>query len=213
MPIIDVSFKVKGEKLPADHGYLMLSAISRLIPSIHSDSSCGIFPVTGVNIGDRFISLNDRSRLVFRLSHEKLPALLKLAGKKLVVRDCALRLGVPEVSALKPSVRLKSRLVTIKGFMEPETFLEAAVRQLSEMGIQGKPALALKSTKSDGEAQAAISPYVRRTLCVKDREIVGYAMIVEELTAEESIMLQEKGIGGRRRMGCGLFVPYKGKQE
>ena len=27
------------------------------------------------------------------------------------------------------------------------------------------------------------------------------------LTAEESICLQERGLGGRRRMGCGLFVP------
>jgi len=209
MPTIDVSFRIDGEKMPADHGYQTLSAISRLVPSIHSDSTCGIFPVNGVNIGNRFILLNERSRLVFRLSHEKLPELLKLAGKKILISECQLRIGIPEVFALKPSSHLKSRLVTIKGFMEPEPFLEAAVRQLSEMGINGKPALALRASQRSASAETSCQ-YIRRTLRVKDKEIVGYAMIVESLTAEESILLQEKGIGGRRRMGCGLFLPYKG---
>jgi len=31
---------------------------------------------------------------------------------------------------------------------------------------------------------------------------------VNGLTAEESIKLQEIGLGGRRHMGCGIFVPY-----
>ncbi len=212
MPAIDVSFKINGEKLPADHGYLMLSAVSRMVPSIHSDSTCGIFPVNGVNTGDRFIAVTDRSRLVFRVSHEKLPDLLKIAGKKILISECQLRLGIPEVFSLKPSSHLKSRLVTIKGFMEPEPFLEAAVRQLSEMGINGKPSLAIRASQRSAAMAEAACHYVRRTLRVKDKEIVGYAMIVESLTAEESILLQEKGIGGRRRMGCGLFVPYKRKQ-
>ena len=43
----------------------------------------------------------------------------------------------------------------------------------------------------------------------EDKEIVGFALRVEELTAEESIRLQEKGIGGRRRFGCGIFVPER----
>jgi CRISPR-associated protein Cas6 len=36
--------------------------------------------------------------------------------------------------------------------------------------------------------------------------VVGYALRVNGLTEEGSIRLQEEGLGGRRRMGCGIFV-------
>ena len=44
----------------------------------------------------------------------------------------------------------------------------------------------------------------------ENKEIVGFAVRVEDLTAEESIGLQEAGIGGRRRFGCGVFIPASG---
>ena len=44
---------------------------------------------------------------------------------------------------------------------------------------------------------------------IKDKSIVGYALRVVGLTAEESIRLQETGLGGRRRMGCGVFLPIE----
>jgi len=34
---------------------------------------------------------------------------------------------------------------------------------------------------------------------------------ITNLTAEESLTLQEQGLGGRRRMGCGVFVPAEGR--
>jgi hypothetical protein len=37
--------------------------------------------------------------------------------------------------------------------------------------------------------------------------------LVDYLTATESILLQEHGLGGRRHMGCGIFVPMRGEKE
>jgi len=51
----------------------------------------------------------------------------------------------------------------------------------------------------------------RRVMRIKDKTIVGFQVVVAELTAEESITLQEHGLGGRRRMGCGIFVPLRGR--
>jgi len=48
---------------------------------------------------------------------------------------------------------------------------------------------------------------VRRTVRIHDREVVGFALRVQDLTAEESLHLQEHGLGGRRLFGCGIFVP------
>jgi len=39
-------------------------------------------------------------------------------------------------------------------------------------------------------------------------EIVGYELIIQGLTAEESITVQEQGLGGKRHMGCGVFVAF-----
>jgi CRISPR-associated protein Cas6 len=48
---------------------------------------------------------------------------------------------------------------------------------------------------------------VRRVLRIKNKRIVGFPLTIPNLTAEESLLVQERGIGSRRRMGCGLFVP------
>jgi CRISPR-associated protein Cas6 len=44
---------------------------------------------------------------------------------------------------------------------------------------------------------------------VTNRRIVGFALRVTALNVDESLRLQAQGLGGRRRMGCGVFVPYK----
>jgi len=39
--------------------------------------------------------------------------------------------------------------------------------------------------------------------------VVGYAVVVRGLDPEGSLRLQERGLGGRRRFGCGLMVPAR----
>jgi CRISPR-associated protein Cas6 len=49
----------------------------------------------------------------------------------------------------------------------------------------------------------------RRVLRIKEKKVVGFPLRVTGLTAEESITLQEQGVGGRSKMGCGFFLPVK----
>ena len=48
------------------------------------------------------------------------------------------------------------------------------------------------------------------TLRIKGLAIVGYGLLVSELSAADSLTLQERGLGGRTQLGCGFFVPAKG---
>jgi CRISPR-associated protein Cas6 len=41
---------------------------------------------------------------------------------------------------------------------------------------------------------------------IHGKTIVGFTVLVQGLTAGESIQLQEEGLGGRGKMGCGFFV-------
>src|SRR5262249_9177851 len=144
-----------------------------------------------------------RSRLRLRLPAEAIPRLLALAGKSLDLAGHRIRLGVPQVRALVPGSSLAARLVTIKGFTEPNPFLSAARRQLDALNVQAE----LRIPRI-GQGPHTGKPR-RHVLQIKDRRVVGYTLQVTHLTAEGSLRLQEHGLGGRRRMGCGFFAPVK----
>lgn len=192
MPYIDLAFRINGASIPVDHGYALYAALSRITPQLHDAREIGVQPIRGVYNGNGALQLTDSSRLILRMPDEQIRIYLKLAGKKLDIGEHALRIGVPEVRTLHPVASLRARLVTIKGFLEDASFVEAVKRQLQSLNVNGEIHL--------GE---------RRTFRVKDKQVVGFEIAVTELTAEESLTLQEHGLGGRRRMGCGVFVPIR----
>lgn len=204
MAVVDLSFPVIGHQLPIDHGYPLYGAICRVLgPSLHGSEPVGVFPISGIRAGPAMLHISDRSRLRLRTPVEHIPGVLGLSGESLEIDGQRIRLGVPQTLALTPAAVLAARLVTIKGFREPEPFLEAARRQLDALGIRGRAEIPVRRTGPHGGEPT------RRILRIKDKKVVGFAMIVSELTAEESLILQEHGLGGRRRMGCGLFVPCR----
>ena len=191
MASIDLAFRLTGSAVPVDHGYALYAALSRILPDIHTAKDIGVQPIRGMYSGNGALHLTDFSRLILRLPDEQIQAYLKLAGKRLEVDEHPLNVGVPEVRALRPVARLRARLVTIKGFLQEDEFLAAAKRQLGQLDIKGQAHLG-----------------ARRTFRVRDKQVVGFEMGVSQLTAEESLTLQEQGLGGRRKMGCGVFVPW-----
>jgi CRISPR-associated protein Cas6 len=151
------------------------------------------------------LELQRSSRLRIRLETDQIEKLLPLVGADLVLDGVNIRLGAPTVEKLRPSVQVRSRIVVIKGFVEPDPFLGAVSRQLQALEIAGRPGIPFR--KDPPLPGSNKSPLIRRTLRIRDKVVVGFCVTVEELTAEESIVLQEAGIGGRRRFGCGLFLP------
>jgi CRISPR-associated protein Cas6 len=192
MPVVDLAFRLIGTRIPVDHGYALYAAINRIVPKLHDANDIGVHPVRGRFDGNGCLVLLPTSRLIVRTPDERIQEFLKLAGKTLEVDGHRLRVGVPEVRVLRPAAALYARLVTIKGFMEPEQFLDATRRQMETMGWTAK-----------------LQPGERRTFRVKDKQVVGFEMLAMELDAEDSVKLQEVGLGGRRRMGCGVFVPFR----
>ncbi|CAN5488823.1 type I-MYXAN CRISPR-associated protein Cas6/Cmx6 [soil metagenome] len=214
--IIDLDFRITGDSVPSDHGYLLYSSLSRLRQSLHAAEWLGIHPISGIPAGDGSLKLSPSSRLRFRLPIEYLPELIPLAGKRLVLalndRISAVRIGLPEIQPLKPGAELFSRCVTIKlsatekGDRAPdrELFLAAVHAKLQRLGIAGKVSI-------DDELDSRGHERSRRVIHIKQKTVVGYSVHITELSEKDSLQLQEVGIGGRRRMGCGVFVPVKTK--
>jgi CRISPR-associated protein Cas6 len=43
----------------------------------------------------------------------------------------------------------------------------------------------------------------------QDTEIVGYSLMLHELSPDDSLRMQAIGLGKERKFGCGIFVPHK----
>jgi len=189
-PIVDIAFPIQGQKLPYDHGYSLYSALSDRVPQLHQNQSLGIFQIPTTSTGDGMGVLQKDATLKLRAPSSLYPTLVQLAGTNLDVDGHRIGVGVPSAHPLRPGPRAWARLVVIKGYTQPEPFREAAERQLESMSIDGN-----------------IQVEGRNVVRVKDQSIVGFQLTVTDLSSGDCLQLQREGIGGKRRMGCGLFEP------
>jgi CRISPR-associated endonuclease/helicase Cas3 len=91
---------------------------------------------------------------------------------------------------------VRSRIVTIKGYTEPESFLQAAQRQLNRLGVSGEVRIPLNRDQTPK----------RKAIKIQQDTVVGFTTEVSHLSKEDSLTLQRWGLGGRRHMGCGVFL-------
>jgi CRISPR-associated protein Cas6 len=204
MPVIDLAFELRGTSIPLDYGYDLFAALCRVVPGLHGDPRVGVHPIRGIRLEPRRLTLVPQSRLRLRLPSEEIATYLALAGTRLELDGNFLSVGIPRVELLRPAANLVSRLVTIGHHLDPELFVASARAQLARLGVAAELGL-VPSSDPDRPDQP-----VRRVIRIKGRKIIGYAVCVTGLTAEESLTVQENGLGSRRRMGCGVFWPLWG---
>jgi CRISPR-associated protein Cas6 len=200
LPHVELSFGVIGETLPADHGYGLYSAIAHLCPEIHNQDGVSIQTIAGEPDRKGKIYLSQQSRLKIRLPYEpnKIALILPLAGQQLTIGNHTIQLGIPQIFPLRPVDKLRSRIVTIKKFQDPEPFLEAAKRQMAALEIQGNAFVPLDESGQPN----------RKAIKIKTFSVVGFSLVVTDLNDDDSIKLQAYGLGGKHRMGCGIFTSF-----
>jgi CRISPR-associated protein Cas6 len=200
-PMIDVFFGVRGSRVSADHGYALYGAVARVLETpenawFHQLDQVGLHLLRGAYGSHGWLSLGPRACFGLRLPASLIPKVLALAGKRLVIDGDTLRVGVPRVEALRAAPVLAARLVTTRNGQDEQRFDREIARQLSGLGIAAQPIRGR-----------------RRVVRIKDKIVVGYGVHVAGLNAAESLCLQEHGLGGRRKMGCGVFAPVRRKDN
>ena len=212
--IIDLNFRVCGNNVPLDHGYLLYSSLSRLAPYLHEADWLGIHPISGIPTSPNTLALTPRSRLRLRLPADNIAKFIDLAGKRLSLSNGKERntitIGIPEIHSLKPASNLFSRYVTIKLSEVEKTeysptrdmFLMAIKTQLDTINVRGEVWI-------DDARDSYGREYSRRVIEIKHKTVVCYSVYIRNLSENDSLQLQTHGIGGRRRMGCGIFIPAK----
>lgn len=212
--VVDLAFRVTGESVPVDHGYLLYSAVCSALPEVHAAAWLGIHPLDGEPMGStpERLRLRPRGALKLRAPAARIAELLRISGRTLMVGSAPLRLGPPTIFALEPAGSVDARAVHIRLTEAPRRdnpdldrptldmpAMKAATvreleRQLGELGVSGSVELLGK-----------------RTLTIGAQRLVTFSTRVSGLEPEASLLLQARGLGGKRAMGCGIFRPTRGQ--
>lgn len=177
-----------GDRLPSDHNYRLYSSICSANPCV-KDLDWHLGTVNGIPEG-QWIKLARDSKLMIRC---RLPDLYHFLDLGLLqVGQSFIKLLDPLCVQIRPSSWLRSRIVVIKQAdcvaPDPLTFAAAVGKRSGELGIHPLPMVRS-----------------RMALRVAGQDIVGYQVSYSGLSQSESILLQCVGLGGKRRMGCGVF--------
>lgn len=191
-PRFDVALALSGGPVPQDHGYALLGALAHALgEDLHGAPWLAVHPIAGVPRPDRTLALRPaRGELRLRVDAEHIARCAALAGGTLRLAGAELLLGTSRVITLRPARVLGARMATIKGFLEPEPFREAARRQLDAI-----------------EVSARVELGRRRTVRIAGDTVVGFQVTLHDLDDQGSLAVQYRGLGGRQRMGCGVFTP------
>ncbi|MDJ0593050.1 MAG: type I-MYXAN CRISPR-associated protein Cas6/Cmx6 [Pleurocapsa sp. MO_226.B13] len=166
----ELRYPLVGKSLPADHGHRLYGAMSRIAPAIHESNSWRMATIGGSLNGQGQILLTPYSRLRIRTGWEQIPLFLRLVQKLLKVGKHSLVLEPPEIHPICPARILKARLVTIKGFKEPESFISAVQYHLKKLGIDNSKTYI--PTNALGEPD-------RKIIKVHQHKVVGFGVVVK----------------------------------
>ncbi|MDC9726431.1 MAG: type I-MYXAN CRISPR-associated protein Cas6/Cmx6 [Candidatus Thioglobus sp.] len=198
--IQEVSFKIQSKILPMDHHFLLAEALLKHLPWL-ADANAGIHDISVAdgngweqNKEGGFYYPSKRSKLTLRIPAEYIETTKALSGKTLDLGDYQITVSKYIGSKLLSDMPvLFAKQVACESNLSEDDFLKLCFEQLSELGIQVKKMMAgLESNiKTD------------------TGKIHTRSLMVADLKKDESVLLQEKGLGEHRLLGCGLFIPQK----
>jgi CRISPR-associated protein Cas6 len=201
--VVDLLFPITSSYLPVDHVFALGQAVTQVLSWLPQEKGAGVHPVQ-VAISahgwerpagaDDLLHLSKRTRLMIRVPRHRIADARSLVGCRLDIRGQPLTITAePAVRRLLPHPTLYSRHVALDAEDE-QGFLRSAAQELEMMDIVVRRMLPGKTA----------------VLGTTEGSLTTRSLMVTDLTAEESIRLQQRGLGPCRYFGCGLFIPYKG---
>jgi len=187
--MVDMAFDLKGGYVPAGYVFALWNEVVRILPWLDAEVSAGILPLRGSHSGNGLL-LAKRSKLVLRLPAGLAAQAMPLSGQRLNLGRDELQVGEGQERLLQPHATLHANLV--EGADDEEAFIADVAARLQEMGVACKWICGQHHTAT-GAGQS----------------LSGYSLVLHDLKPDASLHVQRVGLGGSRRFGCGIFVPYK----
>jgi len=203
--IVDVLFAIDCKRLPVDHAYALSVALCSTLPWMAAEPDLAVHAIhmAGSQNGwerpehgtDRHLIVSRRTKLIIRLPKARAATLIAgLQGQTLEVAGCPLTIGEGKPRGLGSSPTLLARYVASRFGENEEQFLDWAAETLSTRGVKVRKALCGKETP----------------LATPEGPVHTRSLLLADLSPDDSVRLQQWGLGPHRAMGCGIFIPHKG---
>ncbi len=216
--VVDVLFNLIGRSLPVDHVAELAQAILTHVPWLANESCGGIHSihVAGSQNGwerptvnsNQPLMLSRRTKLIIRIPQVRAAALqAALAHQTLTIANLPLTIGDSKTRLLSSETTLFARAVV-------DETLTTALRSNSSLTID-QPETAFLDWAAG--ALTALNIHIRKALCGKltmiglsnGEQLATRSLLLANLSRDETLRLQQYGLGTHRMLGCGLFLPHK----
>ena len=201
--IVDMVFSIDCRCLLLDHAYNLSQAICKALPWFEQEPLAGLHLIRGgeSNHGwqrpdqpDSVIYLSRRTKLTLRLPQNCVDKAQALCGMTFDIGGYPLRVKSAKVKNLEKIETLLARHIITKPEISEETFVNNMVIELTKYGVNCRKAVCGKTDN----IKTPTGNLFTRSLMLTDLEV------------QDSIIIQQQGLGVGRLMGCGLFVAHKG---
>lgn len=202
--IVDLAFKIDCRSLPLDHAQALSSALHIALPWLAEETEIAIHSIHVAESGNGWMRpenpltdvlyVSRRTRMRLRVPQHRITDAGQLTGQSLDIGGHKLTVGASSIHKLSKQTTLFSRYVLGDNINDETAFLQECHHQLLALGIQPK------------KMMAGLSHRINTT----EGELQSRTLMLAELDIEESVILQQRGLGTGQKLGCGIFLPHKG---
>jgi CRISPR-associated protein Cas6 len=202
--VVDLCFKLQCKTLPLDHAWSLSGALLDAAPWLKSSAHSAIHLIHGAESGNGWIRpdntdnewlhLSRRARFTLRLHRDKIALADDLVGLKLHIDGHPLTLGEFKQQSLVPQTTIFSRYIVTDKALSEDEFLHQIAPLIQAQGINIRKMMA----------------GLTHSFNMPEGKLLTRSLMLSDLEKEESIRLQQNGIGDKQLMGMGIFLPHKG---
>jgi len=198
--MVDVAFKINCKTLPYDHAFSLSNEILKHLPWLEDSKLTGIQTLHGPESGNGWtraeneeIFLSKRTRLILRIPKSDFEKACELQGKTLRVLGNEIKIGK---ASRKPFLTVRDlicRFVLTDDDLDESDFLKYVAEEFRHHKIHLKKAICGKT----------------KSFSINGHRKFTRSLMIADLSKENSIKLQDVGVGIGRIFGCGIFLPHK----
>ena len=231
----DVSFRIDCTELPVDHSAELAKSLCSQQSWIQELEGTGVHPihVAGSQNGwqrpdgsDQSLLLSKRTRLRIRIDSNYTDKLIdSLEGTNHRINGHTLKILNGSVATLKPSATLFSRYTVYlddqaraekradKGAeISDANWTEDSAGKNAKNSAADEQALVMRVVSSCGQLGYTPGKILcgrSATISTDNGLVMARSVLLADVPAEYSLLLQDKGLGDLRLTGCGLLIPHK----
>lgn len=202
--IVDYCFNVTCKTLPIDHAWALSQALKAKAPWLISAKKAAMHVIHVAESSNGWqrpndqqnavLHLSQRTRLRLRLHRDDLQKAQSLTNETLDIQGHSLTLNTPKIIQLVPQTTIFARYVLTQKNTSEDDFLNSVAPQIQALGVHINKMMGGK----------------KHTFYTPSKQIFTRSLMISELQPDESITLQQNGIGDFPLLGMGIFLPHKG---